>query len=390
MTGGIGTGGDIVVVGGSVAAVTAADALRQHGHEGSITVVSEERHAPYVRPPLSKGMLKGTETPESVFISPLRADIDFRTGSRAVGLDRARRRVLLDGGEELPYDGLVVASGARARRLRPYDPQAGDAGELVVRDLDDAVRLRAIFAEAASLIVVGGGFLGMEIASTARGLGLDVTVVDQDPPLVRQFGAFLAEHMTRAALDEGVRLVRAPGGVELPGDGRPTAVRTSEGELLEADVVVSAVGDLPNVEWLADAGLGGPAGLLVDERCRVAPGIVAAGDVVARVSERTGRPRRSPHWGSAIAQARAAAMALLMGDEAPAYRPSPYYWTEQWGLDIKVCGEIMPGSTLNILTGSLEERSALIQWTRDGAPVAAATVNHRTPLAKLRKIATTP
>ncbi|WP_433368017.1 NAD(P)/FAD-dependent oxidoreductase [Streptosporangium sp. CA-115845] len=374
---------DIVVVGGSAAAVTAADALRQYGHEGTITIVSEERHTPYVRPPLSKGMLKGTETPESVLMPPLRADIDFRPRTRAVGLDRERRRVLLDGDEELPYDGLVVASGARARRLR-----AEDADEFVVRDLDDALRLRAALAGAGSLLVVGGGFLGMEIASTARGLGLEVTVVDRDPPLVRQFGSFLAEHMIRAALDEGVRIVRSPDGVELLGGDRITGVRTSGGETLEADVVVSAVGDLPNVEWLAGSGLGDPAGLLVDDRCRVAPGIVAAGDVVARVSTRTGRPRRTPHWGSAIDQARTAAQALLKGDDASPYRPAPYFWTEQWGFDIKICGEIQPGSAAEILSGAMSERSALIRWTRDGAPVAAATVNHRMPLVKLRRLAT--
>ncbi|MFD0887462.1 oxidoreductase C-terminal domain-containing protein, partial [Streptosporangium algeriense] len=114
-----------------------------------------------------------------------------------------------------------------------------------------------------------------------------------------------------------------------------------------------------------------------------------AGDVVARVSGRTGRPRRSPHWGSAIDQARTAALALLKGDEAPAYRPAPYYWTEQWGLDVKVCGSVMPGTVATVLAGSLAERSALIQWTRDGVPVAAATVNHRMPVARLRRLATT-
>ncbi|MBB4701411.1 NADPH-dependent 2,4-dienoyl-CoA reductase/sulfur reductase-like enzyme [Sphaerisporangium siamense] len=375
---------EVVIVGGSIAAVTAADALRQQGHDGPITIVSDERHAPYVRPPLSKGMLKGTESVDSVFMAPLRADLDFRPKTRARGLDLGRRRVLLEGGEELPYDGLVVASGARARRLGPPE-----AGELVVRDLDDALRLREIFATARSVVIVGGGFLGMEIASTARGLGLDVTVVDRDPPLVRQFGAFLAGHMTRAALAAGVRLVRAPEGVRLAGTPA-TAVLTGEGAPLEADVIVTAAGDLPNVEWLAGSGVGDPGGLLVDERCRVAPGVVAAGDVVARVADHTGLPRRSPHWGSAIDQARAAAQALLKGDEAPEYRPSPYYWTEQWGLDIKICGRILPGCETHVVTGSMEEGSALLQWTRDGATVAAATVNHRMPVVKLRKLAAAP
>lgn len=370
----------VVVVGGSVAAVTAADALRQHGHEGEIVLLSDEEHAPYVRPPLSKGVLKGTETVDSVAMAPLGGDVQLVNGARAVGLDREAKRVKLADGSDLGYDGLIVATGARARRLLGEQSR-----ELVLRDFDHALDLKERFARVRSVIVIGGGFLGMEIASTARVLGLEVTVIDMLPHLVRQFGSFLAGHMTQAALGDGAVLVHAPEGVELIDEDPLTTVRTTAGQTYSADLVISAVGDLPNAEWLAAAGLGGPAGVVMDSRCRLAPDIVAAGDIVAMPGG-TGT-RRTPHWGAAIDQARTAAAALLKGDAAVPYRPAPYFWTEQWGLDIKICGRIMPGAVAGTVDGSMADGSALIQWTQDGLPVAAASVNRRVPIVKLRKLA---
>lgn len=375
---------DIAIIGGSIAAVTAADTLRIAGHDGGITVLSDEVHPPYLRPPLSKAVLAGSEAPESVFVAKLGGDVTLRTGCRAVGLDTGRRRVLLADGEEVPYSGLVIATGARARRLGPPE-----TAELVVRDLDDALKLRRLFAEARSLIVVGGGLLGMEVASTARKTGLEVTVVDRDSPLVRHFGAFLAQHMTAAAVESGVLLRHCPGGIELLGSDPVTGVRTADGTVLEADLVVSAVGCRPNVEWLDGTGMAGVGtlGLAVDERCRLRPDIVAAGDVAARSAPRTGELRRFPHWASAIDQARVAATALIRGDAAAPYRPQPYFWTEQFGMEIKVCGEIIPEAHAQVLDGTMAQRDALLQWTVDGEPVAAATVNRRMPLVKLRNLA---
>ncbi|WP_329013970.1 NAD(P)/FAD-dependent oxidoreductase [Streptomyces sp. NBC_00690] len=371
----------IVIVGGSVAATTASDALRQQGHDGPITILSKESYAPYVRPPLSKTVLKGTEPAESVFMPALPSDVTLRTDARATGLDTDRRRVLLADGEEVPYDGLFLATGARARRL------GSSGGELVVRDLDDALALRDRLATARSAVIIGGGFLGMEIASSARSLGVDVTVVDRDPHLVRQFGRDLAARMTAAAIAKGVVLARADGAVELLGTGKDiTGVRTGSGTVHEADVVITAVGCQPNVEWLDGTGLASPAGVEVDSRCRVRPDIVAAGDLAARSGD-SGGPRRTPHWANALDQARIAAAALVRGDEAPVYRPRPFFWTEQWGLDIKIAGEIRPGTTLSVLDGSLDDGDALVQWTLDGRPVAAGTVNRRVPVAKLHRLA---
>ena len=363
----------IVVVGGSIAALTAAESLRAEGFDGSLAILSEEAHRPYSRVPLSKGLRAGDPLRDAVLLPAPGAGIDFRAGSRAARLDTTRRVVTLADGEEVPYDGLVVATGARARRL-------GGGQELVVRTLDDVEALAARVAGARSVAVVGGGFLGMELASTCRALGLDVTVVDREPPLARLLGDWLAGFVVAAARDQGVTFRHAPDGVALAG---PHAVRLGR-ETVQADVIVSAVGDLPNTEWLAGSGLPLDGGLTADDRCRVAPGIVAAGDVVARRGP-DGRARRTPHWTNAVEQGRAAAAALLRGDEARPYQADRYFWTEQFGLDIKISGRLPLAGAPEVLRGSVEERSALLRWRHaDGA--TAVTVNHRMPVPRLRSL----
>ncbi|EHK88055.1 ferredoxin reductase [Saccharomonospora azurea SZMC 14600] len=372
----------VVIAGGSIAGVTAAQALRAQNFDGGITLLSDELHSPYSRVPLSKGVLSGKETPESTALPALGDDVTVHLGARVSRLRSDRRRVVLDDGEEVPYDGLVVATGARARRLA----EPGRAGEHVVRTLDDAVRLKDRLRGARSVVVVGGGYLGMEVASTCRELGLAVTVVDRDPPLRRLLGGWLANLIVDTAAEHGVRFVRAPDGVRLV--GRPDIVGVDCGELLiEADVVVSAVGDLPNTEWLARSGVRLAGGLVVDEHCRVAPGIVAAGDVTTRADGTT--TRRSPHWTSAVLQGQTAARTLLRRGASVASPASsvPYYWTEQFGLDLKISGEIPATAAPTVLSGDPAQRSALLQWNQDGRPVAAASLNHRVPIAKLKRLA---
>ncbi|MFB7476985.1 NAD(P)/FAD-dependent oxidoreductase [Kitasatospora sp. NPDC056184] len=362
----------IVVVGGSIAALTAAGSLRAEGYDGSLVLLSEEAHPPYSRVPLSKGLRSGDALRDAVLLPEPGDGIELRTGARADSLDPARRVVTLADGEEVPYDGLVVATGARPRRL-------GGEGELVVRTLDDAELLAARLAGARSVAVVGAGFLGMELASTCRALGLDVTVIDRDPPLARLLGDWLAGLVVAAARERGVAFRLAPGGVTPLG---PHAVRLGR-ETVEADVVVTAAGDLPNAEWLAGSGLPLDGGVVADERCRVAPGIVAAGDVVARRTP-DGRTRRTPHWTNAVEQGRAAAAALLHGDAAPPYRPDPYFWTEQFGLDVKISGRLPAAGAPEVLAGSVEDRAALLRWRHDGGATAVA-VNHRLPVPRLRR-----
>ncbi|GAA2313070.1 FAD-dependent oxidoreductase [Streptomyces hawaiiensis] len=361
----------IVVVGGSIAAVTAAQNLRTEGYDGQVTVLSEEPHPPYSRVPLSKGVLAGRESVESAQLPPPSEDIEFHTGARAAQLDMHGRLVTTADGTGIPYDGLVLATGARARRLN-------SDSDLVLRTLDDASTLTARLTTARSTIVLGGGFLGMEVASTCRALGLEVTVVDLVPPLLRLLGPWLADLAVAAARDHGIRVRVSPDGVDVLDEHR---VRCGE-SVLEADVIVCAAGDVPNTEWLRDSGLALDAGggIVADACCRVAPGIVAAGDVVSR------QGRRTPHWTNAVEQGRAAAASLLHGESARPYRPDPYFWTEQCGLDIKISGELPLTGAPEVLAGSVDERSALLRWRHEGGTATAVAVNHRLPVIKLKRL----
>lgn len=370
--------GSVVVVGGSIAALTAAGTLRLNGHDGPITLLSEELHRPYSRVPLSKGVLAGTEPPSHALLPAPGGEIDIRLGCRADRLDTARRRIGLAGGEEIGYDKLVIATGARARRLstRP--------DELVLRTLDDAAALADRLAVARSVLVVGGGFLGMEIASTCRSLGKTVTVIDRDPPLLRLLGPWLADVLTGAARDLGIDIVHAPGGVELIGSPGIEGARYAGGTIA-ADVVISAVGDVPNVEWLHGSGLELAGGVVVDGSCRAAADIVAVGDVAVRRVGGVVQPRR-PHWTNAVEQGRAAARALLAPGDDIGYDPDPYFWTRQCGLDVKISGEMPLTGEPTVLDGDVGVPAALLQWRGRHGPTAAVALNHRTPVVKLKKL----
>ena len=368
------------MVGGSIAGVTAAATLRAEGWTGDLVLLSEEDEAPYSRVPLSKGVIAGVQPTSSTALPPLPEDVDLRTSTRAVALHPERHLVELADGSTLGYDGLVVATGARARRLAA----AGQSGELVVRTLADARAIASRTTESRTAVVVGAGFLGMEVASTLSDQGLSVTVIDRDPPLRRVLGPWLADVMVAAAVDHGVRLIEAPDGVELIGDP-VRAVAYGDDELLEADVIISAAGDLPNVEWLLSSGLPVAGGLVIDQHCRVSPTITAAGDVT--VTESTpGTFRRTPHWTNAVVQGAAAARSLL--DPAAAACPTDhYFWTDQFGLQLKIAGPLPVQGQPEVLAGNLDDRSALLQWHLDGAPVAAAALNHRLAVVKLKALA---
>jgi NADPH-dependent 2,4-dienoyl-CoA reductase/sulfur reductase-like enzyme len=370
---------DVVVVGGSIAALTVVETLRMEDFDGRITLLSDEDLPPYTRVPLSKGVLAGRETAHDVVLAPLSDEVDLRLGMPATGLDTGNRVVLTPAGP-VRYDGLVIATGARARRIG-----TADQAERVLRSYDEGLRLRDCLGRASSVLIVGGGFLGMEIASTARSLGRDVTVVDLAPPLDRLLGTSVGGYVRAVAAQAGVRFVLTHGGVRLLGTPIPTGVETADGQRLEADLIVSAVGDVPNVEWLAGSGLPVTGGVLVDERCRVSPHVVAAGDV-AVFPTGDGALTRIPNWTNAVEQARAAAKALLHGDAAPAYRPSRYSWTEQFGLDVKLVGAGDPQGAPVTLDGSLDAGAALLAWPDAEAPQTVIAVNHRTPPAKLKRL----
>jgi NADPH-dependent 2,4-dienoyl-CoA reductase/sulfur reductase-like enzyme len=370
-------GGHVVVVGGSIAGLTAAEELRSQGFEGSVDVLDAEGEKPYARPPLSKAYLSGAEEAADIQLPSFdHLDIAFRPGCAVTALDPERRRVSL-GGDEVEYDGLIIASGARAATLDDYSDNSDGVPENVLRTIADADALRQRLRAGGTLLVVGGGILGMEIASTALEAGLSITVVSRGPAMASSLGPFLSTMVTRRALEFGVDFRIVPGGARLEGSAESPRVIAAD-KVFEADHIVSTVGCVANVDWLAGSGINLSPGVVVDSRCRVSSNIVAAGDVVSL----GGKPR-SPHWGNALDQARAAVSALLRGDEAEPYRPRPYFWTHQFGMSLKLAGRTPPPSPPTLLAGSETEFAAVWQWLDEGRPVAAAALNRKIPISRL-------
>jgi 3-phenylpropionate/trans-cinnamate dioxygenase ferredoxin reductase subunit len=373
---------NIVIVGGSITAVTAAQVLRAEGFEGDLTMLSAETHLPYSRVPLSKAVLSGSADQASCALPISTEEVNIRLQKRAIGLDEQARNVHLADGDVVPFDGLIIASGARARRLS----QPGQTGEHVIRDAGDVATLVDRLSTARSAVVVGAGFLGMEIASTCSTLGLEVTVIDRDPPLLRLLGSWLSRLVVNKATDAGVRFVQADDGVGLVGDTQVVGVGYGT-TVLRPDVVISAVGDIPNTEWLSGTRFRTQGGLVVDERCALTDNIVAAGDVVA-LPLPDGSVARLPHWNNAVRQARSAALSLLYGRDAPVAEPDHYFWTDAFGLQIKVCGLIPRQADPEIIEHDSATGSFVLQWVSgDGKAIAAATVNRKMPVVKLRRLA---
>ena len=381
----------IVVVGNGIAGVTACDTLRAEGFDGELTVVGAERHSPYSRPALSKALLHGSDALTAHELpAPTHGAVEL-LGVSATGLDAGARVVELDGGGRLPYDGLVIASGSRARRLGGAETSDGGAGgissrEITLRTLEDAVRLKQLVAARPSVIVVGGGPLGMEVASGCLHSGCDVTLVTDGKPLVRQLGGYLSGIFTGAAKRRGLRIVIGPK-VRLTHAGNASKVVLEDGTVLEADLVVSAVGDAPNTEWLKGSGLLKDCDLRVDSRGRVRPDIVAAGDVAFFPTQRG--LSRVPLWTSAIDQAKAAAVGLLCGDDAPPLEFQPYFWTEGFGLSLKSVGFTPVAGAPAFTEQGADPESMLLRWEHTDGSGTAAAINYRIPIPKLRRLANT-
>jgi NADPH-dependent 2,4-dienoyl-CoA reductase/sulfur reductase-like enzyme len=366
----------VAVVGASLAGLSAARALREQSYEGRIVVVGDEAHAPYDRPPLSKDFLAGTASLDDI---ALRTDddadlgLEWRLGTTAVGLDRPSRSVRLRDGSEIRADGVVLATGARARRLPGSE---GLAGVHVLRSLDDALALRGDLAAADRLVLIGAGFIGAEVASTARTLGLEVTVVETQPvPLAGPLGAEMGGVCAGLHADHGTRLLTGTGVARLVGTGRVEAVELTDGPLLPADVVVVGIGAVPNIEWLADSGVTLGNGVLIDERGATnVPGVVAVGDCAATWSRSAERHVRIEHWTNALEQP-ATAVATLLGTGAPAPAPVPYFWSDQYGARIQFAGSRREGDIARVVEGDCADRCFLAVYERDGDPVAVLGMN---------------
>lgn len=365
----------IVIAGNGIAGLTAGDTLRRLGYEGAITVVGEEPHATYSRPALSKVALAPGDDLDVGTLPAATHGATELLGRAATGLDTAKKVVTLDDDTELAYDGLIITTGSYARRF------TGSVNEFTIRSLDDAARLKARLVNRPTVTIIGGGPLGMEVASGAVGLGCDVTLIHPGTPMELHLGPLLGGILTEVALEHGLHIIDSMVSTVREDTGG-MVVTLSDGTELNSDIVVTAAGDLPNVEWLQDSGLLIDGRLIADDRLRVADSIVAAGDVVCL--DRGEGPRRTPIWTAAIEQAKVAAAALLNSDEAAPLNFHSYFWTDQWGLNLKMSGPIPQGTEPLVVKGSLEERSAVLHWPESGT---AAALNMRMPIPRLHTLA---
>jgi NADPH-dependent 2,4-dienoyl-CoA reductase/sulfur reductase-like enzyme len=377
----------IVVVGAGAAGVAAAETLRQEGYRGKLTLLGDEPGLPYDRPPLSKQVLTGawaaerTRLREAAHYAGLGIDL---VHGKARALDAVGRVVHLADGYPLPFDGLVIATGVRPRLLA-----AGHnlAGVHVLRGHEDVAALRAAFGASSQVVIVGAGFLGMEVAAAARGLGLDVTVLDPlTQPMIRQVGPVLGAAVARLHRDQGVDLRTGTGVSELRGTARRvTGVILTTGEVLPADCVLVAIGAVPATEWLRDSGLPLGDGVECDEFCRAAPGIYAAGDVASWVNPRYRRRMRVEHRMNATEQGEAAAHNLLTDDAVP-FAPLPYFWTDQYKAKIQVHGDLTDGCEAEVVEGMPGEDKCVALFRKDGRLTAVLGWNAQARLPGYRKM----
>lgn len=378
----------IVVVGASLAGLRAAETLRREGFTGSLTIIGDETHRPYDRPPLSKQILSGAWDADRAPLATAEAfdDLaaDWRLGTAATGLDLEARRVTLGDGTDVGYDGLVVATGARCRTIAGTE---GLAGVFTLRTLDDCLAIRSELTDGPRrVVVVGAGFIGAEVAATAREAGHAVTMVEMaSVPFERVLGTEMGQVLTDVHRDHGVDVRTGVGVDAIEGGARVERVLLGDGTVLEADVVVVGVGVVPNTEWLEGSGITLDNGVLCDETCLAAPGVVAAGDVARWPNRRFDEVMRVEHWDNAVEQGVYAARRLLGVHEGP-YTPVPWFWSDQYDRKIQLAGRARPDDDIVVVTGSVEERRFAAIYGRDDALVAILGFNRPRHVMQYRRL----
>lgn len=377
---------NVVIIGGGQAGGQAALSLRQGGFDGAITIIGDEPYVPYERPPLSKSFLAGEVTEERMFMRPAvfyaEKDIVLLQKSTVTRLDRAARCVFLAGGKSLPYTKLVLATGGRVRRMNC--PGADFTGVHYLRTIDDVLALRDRLTAGAKLVIVGGGYIGLEVAAVAIKRGCKVTVLEMLPLVLNRVVApemsnFYAEVHRAAGVDirtsTGVTAFEGPGKVErvIAGDS-----------VIEADLVIVGIGIMPNVELAAEAGLAVDNGIVVDACARTAdPDIFAAGDCTNHPNEVIGGRLRLESVPNALAQGKAAAQAI-MGDPQPVIEV-PWFWSDQYDLKLQMTGLSRPGDRI-VIRGNMTERRFSACYLRDGVFVACQAVNMAKDFLQSKKL----
>lgn len=368
----------MVIIGGGLAGGRAARMLREQGFEGEITIVAGEPHYPYQRPPLSKEVLQGAKEFDSVFLQPeswySEQRIHVSTGVAAESIDTNSHSVTLADGSKVSYDKLLIATGSRARTLAL--PGHELEGVHTLRTLDDAAALKTALSEGnKNLVLIGSGWIGMEVAASARSLGNTVTILERESvPLAAALGDQLGNEFKRVQESHGV-VFRMHANVEkIVGSTRVEGV-VVDGETLPADLVLVGVGAIPNTELAEQAGIEVSNGILADESLKTsAPDVFAAGDVANVMHPVLGTRLRSEHWSNAINQGKAAALAML--EQPVNYDEIPYFYTDQFDLGVELSGypPLMRGAKI-VLRGSLDEHKYIAFWVLDGKVVAGMNVN---------------
>lgn len=379
----------IVVVGGSLAGLRTVEALRRRGYAGKLTLVGDEQHQPYDRPPLSKQVLCGEWEADKTRFRQKQGydelDLELRLGCAATRVDTKARRLSLADGTDVDYDRLVIATGAAARQL---PNPAGLSGIHVLRSLDDVSALQAQLGGARHLAVVGAGFIGLEVASSCRKLGLPVTAID---PLELPLSPVLGEPMARELMDlhvaHGVSFETGALVSGFAGEGAVERVELADGRSVSADVVVVGIGVTPNVEWLRDSGIELDNGVRCDGHCETSvPGVYAVGDVASFHHAKHGRHMRIEHWTHAVEMANAAVDHIMDRDGAASFQPVPYFWSDQYDVKLQFAGVRGGDDASQVLLREDDKHRLLVAYHRDGALTAVLAFNRPAQLIRCRRL----
>ncbi|MCO4235856.1 FAD-dependent oxidoreductase [Pseudarthrobacter sp. MDT3-28] len=376
----IAAAGEVVIAGGGLAGATAAKTLRAEGFEGRVTIIGAERHHPYLRPPLSKEYLLGKADEDAVPVVPpgwyAENDVGLRLGARVTDIRPDARTVELDDGSTLSYGSLLLATGATPRTLRV--PGSDLAGVSTFRTLDDSRRLRSSLAAGGrNVVMIGSGWIGMELAAAAATYGNNVTLLGLDEiPLAGAIGPDLGRFFRRLHEANGVSFRLPASAREITGHGGAvTGVVTDSGEALPADIVVIAVGVVPETGLAQAAGLTLDNGILTDASLQTsAPGIFAAGDVANALHPFTGQHHRSEHWSNALNGGKVAARAMLGQDAV--LSTIPYFYTNQYDVSMEYSGfPALAAGAEPVIRGSLEGKEFVAFWQQDSRVMAGMSVN---------------
>jgi 3-phenylpropionate/trans-cinnamate dioxygenase ferredoxin reductase component len=366
----------VVIAGAGHAAGQAVVTLMQHKFAGRIVLVGDEPQLPYQRPPLSKKYLAGDIAAERLYLKPAsffdNPQIEVRTGTRVDNIDRASGQLVTTDGARIPYDTLILATGSRVRRL---DAEGSELeGILYLRTIGDVDAIRARLAPGKRMVIVGAGYIGLEVAAVCRQRGLDVTVLEMaDRVMSRVVSAEVSEFYQVQHTAHGIRLLLATGLESFVGNGRVTGVRTGEGDTIPADLVVVGVGIVPNTELAESAGLATDNGIVVDDRCRTADSaIFAIGDCTSHPNPIYGRRVRLESVHNAVEQAKTAA-SNICGIETH-YTDVPWFWSDQYDLKLQIAG-LSQGYDQTVLRGDPAGAHFSCAYLRDGVLIAVDAIN---------------